>query len=75
MIVMDGRDLEMQGDMQYLTVKMMLSERLAESEAARRGVAEGREERDWSRLAELRRRLYGARVDVACTTPRQVGAR
>ncbi|HEX9044096.1 MAG TPA: hypothetical protein VF802_03630 [Candidatus Limnocylindrales bacterium] len=65
----------MQGETQYLMVKMMLAERLAESESAWRGVVDGRMERDWSRLAELQTRLYGAHVDVARSTPRQVAAR
>jgi hypothetical protein len=70
---MDGRDGEMMGDVQYQTVSMMIHERLAESEAARRGAVAGRAERDWSTLAALQRRLYGARVDVASPPPRRAG--
>lgn len=74
MTVTDGRDEAMQGEMQYRMVAMLLHERLVESEAARRGEVAGRAERDWSTLAALQQRLYGARVDVAGPIPRRAGA-
>jgi hypothetical protein len=77
MIAKDGRDGEMQGEMQYLMVSMMIRERLAESAEARRGAAGGPVDRGRPPLAGLRRLLYGApvaRVDAACPTPRHAGA-
>lgn len=80
MIVMDGRDGEMQGDVQYQMVSMMIHERLAQSAAAQRAVASGRAEHGWSMAAAMRRLVYGAqvaqvaRVDATCPTPRHAGA-
>ena len=67
----------MQGEMQYLMVSMMIRERMAESEAARRGVVAARADRERPMLAGLRRLVYGAQVphvDATCPSPRHAGA-